>query len=203
MKYQFVLTFVACVALLAVGQTPVASSKDARCTLTREQAPQVRDIRLGMPVAQLLDLFPEDSNRRSITDAIKESKRVDKFGLARFDLRPDNQVANPRLAGVNSITVEMIDERVTAFHVAYAGPEWKSVDQFVAKLSDSLRLPGSSWESTSESQQSLNCDGFRVQAFAPEGSIQSSVLVQDTSAHRVVEDRRETAKEKVRQAFRP
>ena len=203
MKYPFVLTLMACVALLTVGQTPTGSSTASRCSLTREQAPELRGIRLAMSVEQLLSLFPENSHRQVITNAVKESKRADRFGLARFDLLLDREVANPRFAGVNYITVELIDERITSFHVAYAGPEWKSVDQFVTKLSEALRLPNSAWESGGESLQSLKCDGFRVDAYASNQIPASWVRVQDTSAYRVVEDRREAAKEKVREAFKP
>ena len=203
MKYPFVLTLMASVALLTVGQTPTRSSTASRCSLTREQAPELRGIRLAMSVEQLLSLFPENSHRQVITNAVRESKRADRFGLARFDLLLDREVANPRFAGVNYITIELIDERITSFHVAYAGPEWKSVDQFVTKLSEALRLPNSAWESGGESLRSLKCDGFRVDAHASNQIPASWVRVQDTSAYRVVEDRREAAKEKLREAFKP
>lgn len=202
MKYVFLLTLVACFALPTVTQTPSGSSADLRCSLTREQAPEIRGIRLGTSTEQLLSLFPEEANRQRITDAIQNSKRVDSFGVGRFDLVPDKEVANPKLAGINYITVEVIDERVTSFHIEYAGIEWKTVDQFTAKLSEGLRLPRSSWESGVDSSH-LNCDGFTVEAYASRGSRQSVVRVRDTSAPQVVEDRREAAKEKARQAFKP
>jgi len=170
--------------------------------LTREQAPEIRGIRLGMSTEQILGLFPDDTNRQRITEAIKDSKRVDSYGLGRFDLRPDKEAANPKLAGINYITVEVVDERVTSFQIEYAGTQWKTVDQFVAKLSEGLRLPSSSWERGDLSSH-LKCDGFRVEAYAFQGSTQSLVRVRDTSAPQVVEDRREAAKEKARQAFKP
>jgi len=170
--------------------------------LTREQAPEIRGIRLGMSSEQLLSLFPEDINRQRIAEAIREAKSVDKYGVGFFDLRPDREIANPRFAGVNYITVAMLDERITSFHIEYSGPEWKTVHQFVAKLSEGLRLPSSSWEGGVESSQ-LNCDGFRIEAQAFKGSTQSFVRVRDTSVPDVVEARREAAREKARQAFKP
>ena len=201
MTYPFALTFVACVVLLTFSQTPSSSSAVSRCSLTPEQAPELRGIRLRMSPEQLLALFPEDRNQQAITQAIKESKRTDKYGFGRFDLRPDRETANPRFEGINYIAVDLLDERVTSFHIAYVGPEWNTADQFVAKLSDALRLPSSSWERSDDTRQSLKCDGFRVEAYA--FSAQSWVRVHDTSAPRVVEDRREAVKEKKRQAFKP
>ena len=170
--------------------------------MTSAQAPEIRGIRLGMNAQQLLSLFPEDGNRQRITDAVKESKRIDKYGVGRFDIRADREIANPRLTGVNYITVELLDERVTSFHISYAGPEWESVDQFVAKLSDALQLPNS-WEPVGEWQKLLRCDGFVVDVYTTRDSAESWVRVQDTSAHRFVEDRRKTAKEKEREVFKP
>jgi hypothetical protein len=202
MKYAFVLTFVTCVALLT-GQAQSSSSTASRCNLTPAQAPEIRGIRLGMTSERLLVLFPDDGNRSVITEAIKQSKRPNSYGLARFDLRPVPGTPDERFAGVNYITVELLDERVTSFHVAYAGTEWKSADQFAAKLSDTLHLPRSSWERGDEMRQWMKCDGFLVEAVAITQAAESWIRVQDSSAHRVVEDRRESAKEKKRQAFRP
>ncbi|HEX9429952.1 MAG TPA: hypothetical protein VF944_06195, partial [Candidatus Bathyarchaeia archaeon] len=143
-------------------------------------------------------------NRLGITEAIKRSQRVDQYGVGRFDLQADSKTANPRLTGVNYITVELIDERVTSFHISYAGPEWKTIGQFVAKLSEGFGLPnGASWEQGDESRKSLKCNGFVVDVYAFRGTGENWVRVQDTSAHRLVEDRREAAKEKERQAFKP
>ncbi len=97
----------------------------------------------------------------------------------------------------------MLDERVTSFHIGYRGPEWNSVDQFVAKLSETLRLPNASWEPPAGSQQSLKCDGFVVDAHVATEGFQNWVRVQDTSVNRVVSDRRQQAKDKERQAFKP
>lgn len=203
MKYPVVVTFVASLVFLSFSQLSSNSSAGARCGLTSAQAPEIRGIRLGMTAQQLLSLFPEDGNRQSITDALKESKRIDKYGVGRFDLRADRETANPRLTGLNYITVELLDARVTSFHISYAGPEWDSVDQFVAKLSDALHLPNSSWEPVGEWRQSLRCDGFVVDVYTIKDSAENWVRVQDTSAHRIVEDRRKTAKEKERQVFKP
>lgn len=204
MKYSIVLTFAACIALLSVSSTKSSSTANFGCSLTRVQSPEIRGIRLGMTSAQLLALFPEEANRHGIAVAIKQSQRVDNYGVGRFDLRADSGVVNPRLTGINYITIELTDERVTSFHIAYAGPDWKTVDQFVAKLSEVLGLPNvASWEPGDESRKSLKCDGFAVDAFAFRDAGENWVRVHDTLAPRLVQDRREAAKQKERQAFKP
>lgn len=202
MKHLFVLTSVACFALLTFSQTPSSSSANRKCSLTREQAPEIRGVRLGMSTDQLQNLFPDDKNRQRISDAVKAARQVDQFGVGKLELWPEKQVDNPRLAGVNYISVGLLDDRVTSFHVAYFGPEWKNIDQFITRLSEGLRLPASAWEIGDVSGQ-MKCDGFKVEAYTNRGSPESIVRVQDVSTYQIVEDRREAAKEKVRQAFKP
>jgi hypothetical protein len=203
MKYLFGLTLVASVALLTLGQAPRVSAAMSRCTLTRDQFPEIRGIRLGMSTDQLLRLFPEEANRARIDQAITASKQAGAYGVGRFDLWPEKAAPNPRLEGVNYITIELIDQRVTSFNVTYIGPEWKTVDQFVTRLSEGLRLPLAFWEPGGETSQHMRCEGFKVDAYTSRGSTESTVRVQDTSAPQLVEDRREAAKEKARQAFKP
>jgi hypothetical protein len=155
-----------------------------------------------MPIDQLPSRFPEEDNRRRINEAIIAGKRPDSYGVAGIELRPDKQSTNPRFAGVNYIAVWLLDERVTSFHVEYTGTAWSNVDQFVAKLSEGLRLPAASWEGNQQSSH-LTCDGFKVEAYASTGTEWSMVRVVDPSVPQVVAGRREAEKERARQAFKP
>jgi hypothetical protein len=201
MKYLFVLTALACLALPTFSQTPSNSSAKSVCSLTRDQSPEIRGIRLGMSTEQLKNLFPQEETRRRIVDAVNAAKQDENYGAGRLDLPLDR--TDSRWKGVNYLSLRLVDERVTGISISYVGPEWKTVDQFVAKLSEGFRLPGSAWEISRGTSALLNCDGFRVQAHAASGSTESSVHVVDLKAPEVVEERREAAKEKVRQAFRP
>jgi hypothetical protein len=156
-----------------------------------------------MTADQVAAAFPEEGNRLRIGEAIRQSKKAQNYGVSRFDLQADRETPNPRFAGVNFITVELLDERVTGFHIGYMGPDWNSVDQFVAKLSEALRLPSGSWEQAGDETRWLRCDGFVMNAATTNGTSQSWVRVQDASAPRVVENRRQIDKEKARQAFKP
>ena len=204
MKYAALLTLLTCVSLVSFSQTPGRSSSPTqKCSLTRAQSPEIRGVRLGMTAEQLLSAFPDEYNRNRINEGISWSKRPNSYGLGRFDLRSYGAAQDPRFAGVNHITIDLLDERVTGFHIGYYGPEWNSVDQFVAKLSEALRLPNAAWETPVGTQQSLKCDGFVVDAFVSGETFQNWVRVQDTSVNRVVADRRQQAKDKERQAFKP
>jgi hypothetical protein len=155
-----------------------------------------------MSAEQLLSAFPDTANRKRIADAVKVSKRPETFGVSNLGLYSDPAAPNPRLAGVTYIGIELLDERVTNFQVGYAGPEWKTVDQFITRLSEGLRLPNSGWEGPNQ-QKTLNCNGFSVEAYAVIGSRESAVRVRDTSAPQIVAARREAEREKERQAFKP
>jgi hypothetical protein len=203
MKYPFFLTMIACLTLLIAGQTPSGSaSGQSPCSLTPEQSPEIRGVRLGMSTEQLHKLFPEVNNRQRIDGGITASKQPDAFGAASFGLHPDGQAPNPQFEGVNYISIRLLDERVVSFQIAYAPTEWNSVDEFVARLAEGLRLPRVSWETGNESSI-LKCNGFRIDAYASKNSRQSTVRVWDTSVDKIVEDRKEAAREKVRQAFKP
>lgn len=202
MKYAALLTLLTCISLVAFSQTPGGSSSaTSKCTLTAAQSPEIRGVRLGMTTEQLLSSFTDEYNRNRINEAISWSKRPNSYGFGRFDLRP--APGDPRFAGVSYMTLEIVDERVTSFHIGYSGPEWNSVGQFVARLSEALRLPTASWDPPVDSQQSLKCNGFEVDAYVSRQNFQNWVRVQDTSVSRVVSERRQTAKEKERQAFKP
>src|SRR6185369_1943853 len=112
MKYTALLILLACTSVLSIDQTSRSPPGKAKCILTRTQSPEIRGIRLGMAPDELLAVYPEDVNRLKISEAIKESKRANNYGVARFDLRPDRETPNPRFKGLNYITIELLDERV-------------------------------------------------------------------------------------------
>ena len=202
MKYPFVLTVLACVGLLTLNQTPSGPSPNTKCTLTREEAPEIRGVRLNMSTEQLMSVFPDETNRRGITDAIARSKQDEAYGMTYVELRPNPASPNPRFENVNFISVTLLDGRVRSFLVSYGGAEWKNTDQFVARLTEGLRLPDWIWESTGNAK-TVQCNGFRIEAHVTIGARNSAVRVHDPSAQAVVEERREAEKEKARQAFRP
>ena len=203
MRQVVFVVLLICFAATAKGQSSTSATANQPCKLTVAQSPEIRGVRLGMTAAKLLAAFPEENNQAAIENAIKVSKQPASYGVGRLDLRRDP--TNPRFSFVNYITVEILDERVSRFHVAYVGPEWKSTEQFIAKLSEAFHLlPAENWSgAATDMNSSLKCDGFEVNVFRSIGNIDSSVSVRDVSAPQTVHNRREADKEKVRQAFKP
>ena len=188
-------------AALARAQSPNTTSQ---CALTVAQSPEIRGVRLGTSTSKLLTLFPETMNRMAIDAAVRDSKRADSYGYGNFELRPDNSSANEKFSGVEFISIQMLDERVTSFYVSYTGPYWNSLDQFIGKLSASLNLPAAEnwkWEG-GDSVKSLKCNGFSVVVHSS-GGANNYVAVRDTAAPEIITSRRDAAREKARQAFKP
>jgi hypothetical protein len=202
MKYLALFVLVSSITTLCIAQTPSGSPAKSQCSLTLEQSPEIRGVRLGMSAEKLMAAFPADAHRMAIENALKEAKKADNYGFARANLFAGNSEANPRLSGVGVITVEFLDERITTLHVSYSGPEWKNTDQFIAKLSEAFRLPTvDHWRyEPGANMKSLTCDGFLIQVYTGRTS---DVMVKASSALQVVNDRREAVKEKERQAFKP
>lgn len=155
-----------------------------------------------MSAEQLMSVFPDATNRRSITDAIARANQGEAYGMTGLELRLDPASPNPRFENVNFISLTLLDGRVISFFVSYGGAEWNDPDQFVARLTEGLRLPNWTWEGTGQSRM-VQCNGFRIEASVTIGARNSAVRVHDPSAPKVVEERREAEKEKGRQAFKP
>jgi len=76
-------------ALSVAGQTPGNSAPQRGCSLTLARSPEIRGIRLGMSIEQLMNLFPEETNRASIRRAVEESKGAHMFGASTFAVQPE------------------------------------------------------------------------------------------------------------------
>jgi hypothetical protein len=102
------------------------------------------------------------------------------------------------------MTVEILDEHVTAFYVAYVGPRWANVDQFITTLSDAFHLPAAeSWKQEGGSRKVMKCGDFAIYADVEIRGLNHHVWVRNESAQKVVNQRREAEEEKERQAFKP
>ena len=204
MRQVIFVVLLLCLAATAKDQGPSSSTANQPCKLTVAQSPEIRGIRLGMTAAKLQAAFPEENNQAAIEIALKESKQPTKYGAGRAALQPSQSTPNPKFSNVGYIDIDLLDERVSAFSVGYYGPEWKSTEQFIAKLLEAFHLPAAeNWSgAAADPNRSLRCEGFVINAFSSGGG-NSLVTVGDVSASKIVNDRREAAKEKVRQAFKP
>lgn len=201
MKPLFVLMILA-LANSAVGQTQSEVPAGAKCSLTLAQSPEVRGLKLGMSVEEVLRLFPGRSDEPSIRNAISSADK--EFGVARFSVSTHPHAPESKFAGISGLSFEFLDSRLASLWVQYIGPEWRSVDEFISRLAGPFNLPGPySWEPTNTGDQKiLKCGGFEVRVSAGGPSL-NSLLLRNPAAEQIVRDRRNEVKERARQAFKP
>jgi hypothetical protein len=182
--------------LVQAQQTPPGGN----CSLTLAQAPKVRDVRLDMSSEEVLKMFPGSSDEPYIQ--AQRSAADQRFGMVEFSI-PTTLLPRPKFAGVNSVSVVFLDNRLSEYALTYAGIEWKNVDDFISKLSEAFNVPRpETWErSNLPSVKKLQCQGFEMWASADVGG--SWIRVRNPAAQQIVSDRKEAKKEKARQEFKP
>jgi hypothetical protein len=219
MRHSVLFAILGCLTISGGAQTKHRSNVSSACNMTAGQLPEIRGLRLGMSVSELLTAFPEESSKSAIQKAISDAKKPDAYGFGRATLFRSAPEVNQKFSGAESISVELVDERVSMFRVDYVrGTPWKSADQFVNRLSDAFHLPAAErWKRVDQvgnlyktespavdyGTRLLTCNGFTVLATINNGNGGSAIIVKNPRAEQIVDDRQESAKEKVRQAFKP
>jgi hypothetical protein len=178
MSFTKLLLSAACLACLAT-----AARAQAACTLTVDKAPSIRGLRLGMTLGEIKSFAPDIRvTDLGFGESIATLNWLDKADPARFK-------------GVNAVFLHFVDERVTVFSVVYdPSVNWESTSQFVAKVSEALKLPPA-WEGGDS--KTMVCDGFKITAQP------NNISLGIPDADKVVRRRRVEAAEKKRQDFRP
>ena len=159
------------------GQQPVGS----RCNLSEANSPSVRGVRLGMTTQQLLALFPAASKRKETRDALDKAKASAASETVYLSLDPSADGAGSQMAGVDLVAVGLNKGRVVDFNVSYSGPPWRTIDEWVGKLSESLRLPrAEDWTAgpSENPNKVLKCTGLEIEAAIQGGG--GSVRVRNT-----------------------
>jgi hypothetical protein len=204
MKQLMVMMIMAVLGTSTLGQTQSGASLREKCSLTVAQLPEVRGIRLGMSVAEVLRLFPGSSNVPEIRSAL--SRADGRIGVVRFDVYPDRYPSKAKFEGIGQLVFQFLDNHLSSYYVGYNGPEWKSVDEFISKVSESLNLPSAQdWErSNVASMKTLKCAGFDISTFiGGTGGNSNYVQVRSLVADQVLRDRQAELKEKARREFKP
>ncbi|PYT05261.1 MAG: hypothetical protein DMF60_12570 [Acidobacteria bacterium] len=117
---------------------------------------------------------------------------------------PATDAAKDQFASVDSVSVALYKGRVTDFSVIYVGTEWNNIDQWVAKVSETLSLPGPrEWVvGPSETPNKvLKCSGVEIEAATQGGG--SSIRIRNTEYLKGLDDRANTLDEKKRRDFKP
>lgn len=169
-----------------------------KCLLNPSQAPDVAGLRLGMSLREAQTLFPSLA-----------TQPADDLGVTNATLAGEalgRQPAESYLAGVDSITLEFIDNRLSEIRVDYpVTNQWESPDEFLAALVVKLNLKGTwkrfyDWENrdvrdTKELRDlALECNSFRIVA-----GIGVEGVGRDQTPHFELEDMSATAIIKARE----
>jgi hypothetical protein len=170
------------------------------CSLTEATAPAIRGIRLGMTKDQVLDLFRKSLSKDDIDLAIEASKEKSETGLTYLMFQVPTGGANTP-GPSDSVRAGLRDGRVVEIAVQYPQPSWDNVDQWVNKLSETLKLPGArAWVpgASDNPTKILKCKEVEIEAGyqGGGGSIRISKIVPGLAAPAGVRD-------KLRDSFKP
>lgn len=174
-----------------------------RCSLTEATSPNIRGLRLGMPTQQLLALFPNGSRRREVKDAIEKAKAASGTETVYVTFDPPTDAGRDQFAGVESVSAGLQKDRVVDLNIVYVGTTWRSIDEWVAKLDESFKLPGGEWLTgpNENPNKVLMCDGIEIEAAIQGGG--ASVRIRNTTAVKGHTDHNNAGDEKKRRDFKP
>ena len=191
------------------SQTSSAQPNQFKCSLT--QSPVIRGIRLGMTTDEALAVLPPGGENQINQRAIALPDRPPHFGVARLAFRPINYAPSvvERFAGVNSISITLLDGLVVDLTVSYFGPNtsprgpyWNSIDDFITKLSEAFGLPESRyWQYKFDSLKALNCSTFSIEATIQ--SHEGSLRLHSNGYEDKVNQRAAAEEERLRREFKP
>jgi hypothetical protein len=173
----------------------VASAQQPSCAL--KQAPELLGFRLGMSTAEvkasLADSSMFDSRMSSGNDVGSRAVNV-----PAADLKPETGDA------IESVNLTFVDNRLSQIKVTYnSASQWDGSQDFFKRESAKLSLPipngaGSLQGSGGNEKYAVKCEGFTaVLAYA--FGVSPNIIVSDTAARKVVDNRREAEGTKVHQ----
>lgn len=192
--------------LFATSTSAQTSATPAACTLKTPQAPAVRGVKLGMPVDELLALFPGSSD--ILSEQLKGAEGYSNFGYTAFTLTPSRYTTKERFAGIETFNIRSFDRRVVGLDVNYyafpAGSRWRNIDDLVQKFSDSLHLlsPKDWIRNEYLPQEKLKCDGFEISVSSVNDRAEIS-FNEDRSWEQTQKQRFAAFEDEKRRAFKP
>lgn len=166
------------------------------CSLKPEQAPVIRGFRLGMTTEEV---------REKVT-GVGGLDKADELGMAETTIYPFQLKSKDDAQNLQYVRLSFLDGRLTDIELRYDGlTKWDGIDQFAAKLSESLQLPKMSrgrFGVLNRRARTLECGGFRVQAMLVEDN-RGALTLSEEGVKEIVEKRKAEVKEKQRQTFKP
>lgn len=165
----------------------LAQSVSAQCTKKISDlpaAPELLGFHLGMTKAEIKARVPQT-----------EFGRADHFGVTKTTINPyfDPTIDKTKLQGVRSISLDILDDRLTSLWIGYDETfKAHTADEFVKLISQSLQLDGA-WSYKSRAQQ-LRCADFQLSVTTVAGG--PSFRLVDTAADELIAERRQAKEER-------
>jgi hypothetical protein len=183
-------------AVLVIACAWTGAAQSGQCALKPAQLPAVRGLRIGMTAAELKTTYP----RLVVGPA-------DEFGQARVELSGGGlaQVGEAAFKGVSTLRLNLVDDRLVEFSLTYDILPWKDLNQFVAKASETLGLPGDGWKGD-ESGVTLDCGRVLIRAGRSSwsaGSMSPFLGFKELGAEEVVAARVAKKRERQIESFKP
>jgi len=228
MKQPILILLIVLSAVLPSFAQRKNETKQAKCTLAIDRAPELRGLRVGATQASVLARFPGVSvgkpDKLGVTQlrlTVIDSGAVVKSVASREKpVRLDmtslqgeegaftvDAAKFPALKGVARIQLRFLDNRLSNIQIAYDDSiKWVSVEDFIETVSNILKLP-TEWqvpaEAESQSEKELRCEDFVITAHvgseASDTRIGAQLTVEDLTASKTIQKRQDDLKEKAQQ----
>lgn len=203
-----VLALVFLLTAYSSAQTPNQPTGESKCSAAMAKSLTIRGIHLGMSKDEVFALFPGASESPEFKQRLQAAQEPPNFGQAFFQLFPRSYSTKERFAGINQISISLFDDRVVGYAIEYegfpTGPRWNTLDEWIAKLSETLHLPGTGeWIQKSFQQYSktLNCEGYQI--FADNLNARGTIDVHEGDIDQKRAAREKAYQEKKRREFKP
>jgi hypothetical protein len=175
-------------ALIVAFFLGIAGAASAQCSKKMAEipaAPELLGFRLGMTKEQIKAHVPQT-----------KFGRTDDFGVSKTTINPyfDSSIDKTKFEGVRSISLDLLDERLTSLWIGYDEEyKAKTIDEFVKLISQSLQLPTAGWSSWRSRGQQMRCADFQLIVQMVAGG--PSLRVLDVAADETVAQRRQAKEE--------
>jgi hypothetical protein len=200
------IAFISIALVMMSGMSRASNTPPAqgRCILTEATAPTIRGLKLGMTTYQLLAVFPGITKRIEMKEAIDKAKSVSSVEAVQLAFDPATDGDAQQFVGVDSVAAAVAGGRVVEFGLQYSGATWRTVDEWIAKLSEALKLPDSrDWGTGSNENPNkvLRCDGVEIEAAIQGGG--ASIRVTNSGYFKAFAEQGKAAEEKKRRDVKP
>lgn len=203
-KFAVAFFALAFVTMSAISQASNTQPAQTRCNLTDATAPSVRGLRLGMTTQQLLAVFPGITKKKEMKEVIEKAKSATSAEAVYLGFDPATDGDAQQFAGVESVAAAVVKARVVDFSIQYGGATWRTIDEWVEKVSETLKLPGKNdWVTglNEHPNKVLRCDGIEIEAGIQGGG--ASIRVTNTGYFKAIEEQGKAAEEKKRRDSKP